>query len=118
MKKVYYLSTCTTCKKIMSSLGAALDAFDQQDIKTELITEEQLDAMKALAGDYESLFTRRSMKYRAMGLADQSLGEADYRRLILEEYTFLKRPVFVVGEEIFIGNAKKTVDALKQATQR
>ena len=41
--------------------------------------------------------------------------EADYRRLILEEYTFLKRPVFWVGDSLFVGNAPKTIAALKAA---
>jgi len=31
----------------------------------------------------------------------------------LEEYTFLKRPVFIYNNEIFIGNAKKTIESLK-----
>lgn len=113
MKKVYYLATCSTCKRIMAEVGT--DGFELQDIKTEKITARQLEAMKKLAGSYEALFTRRSMKYRSMGLADQELKEADYKRLILEEYTFLKRPVFVVEEAIFIGNAKKNVEALKAA---
>ena len=115
MKKVYYLSTCNTCKKIMASLGGALNDFEQQDIKVDKITPDQVDAMKALAGSYENIFTRRSMKYRAMGLADKTLGEEDYRSLILEEYTFLKRPVFLVGDKIFIGNSKQTVADLQQA---
>jgi arsenate reductase len=38
------------------------------------------------------------------------LNEADYRKYILEEYTFLKRPVFLIDNQIFIGNAKKTVE--------
>jgi arsenate reductase len=33
----------------------------------------------------------------------------------LEEYTFLKRPVFILGKKIFVGNDKKTVEALKKS---
>lgn len=88
--------------------------FEQQDIKTEKITTKQLEEMKELAGSYEALFSRRSMKYRAMGLHEQELGEKDYKKLILEEYTFLKRPVFLVEGEIFVGNAKKTTAALQE----
>ena len=40
--------------------------------------------------------------------------ENDYRQLILEEYTFLKRPVFLVENDIFIGNSKKEIDRLKE----
>lgn len=94
--------------------GLNLDGFAQQDIKTEPITADQLESMKHLAGSYEALFSRRARKYKAMGLGEKDLQEADYRRLILDEYTFLKRPVFVVDDAIFTGSAKKSIDALKQ----
>ncbi len=38
-----------------------------------------------------------------------TLSDLDYRKLLLEEYTFLKRPFVINGEEVFIGNAKKEV---------
>ena len=110
-KKVYYLSTCTTCKRIMSELGIGED-FEQQNIKTEKITSEQLEEMHQLAGNYEALFSRVSRKYKELGLKEKTLNEDDYKKYILEEYTFLKRPVFIIGEEIFIGNSKKNVAAL------
>jgi arsenate reductase len=40
------------------------------------------------------------------------LTEADYKKYIIQEYTFLKRPVAIVDGEIFIGNAKANVQAL------
>ena len=70
--------------------------------------------MKKLAGSYEALFSRRALKYKELGLKDKKLKEEDYRKLILEEYTFLKRPVFIVENRIFVGSEKKTVDALKE----
>ena len=111
MKKVYYLSSCTTCKRIMSELP--MDDFEKQDIKSEAITDAQIDEMKALTGSYESLFSRVAMKYRSMGLNEMELIEADYRKYILQEYTFLKRPVFLIDGEIFVGNSKKNVAAVK-----
>jgi len=39
------------------------------------------------------------------------LSEQDYRKYMLEEYTFLKRPFMINDEEVFIGNAQKEVDA-------
>jgi arsenate reductase (glutaredoxin) len=110
MKKIYHLSNCGTCKKIIEALHGG-DGFELQDIKSQPITAEQLDAMKERAGSYEALFSRKAMKYKSMGLAEKTLSEADYRRLILEEYTFLKRPVIVLGEHQFVGNAPKTVAA-------
>ncbi|MCB9275875.1 MAG: hypothetical protein H6564_17650 [Lewinellaceae bacterium] len=114
MRKIYYLSTCSTCQKIIAGLGGGR-GFELQDIKAAPITPEQLDAMKALAGSYEALFSRRALKFRAMGLHEKALSEGDYRQLILEEYTFLKRPVILIDGQIFVGNAKKTVEAAKEA---
>ena len=84
-----------------------------QDIKTEKITENQIDEMKNLAGSYESLFSRRAMKYKSMGLKEKTLTESDYKKLILDEYTFLKRPVIIVDNEIFVGNSKKIIEQAK-----
>ncbi len=111
-KKVYHLSNCGTCQRIIAELGIG-DEFDYQNIKADPITLEQIEEMEELQGGYEDLFSRRAIKYRKMGLHEQTLTEADYKRLILEEYTFLKRPVFIIGEDIFIGNSKKTVAAIK-----
>ncbi|GAB4231867.1 MAG: hypothetical protein Tsb0034_04390 [Ekhidna sp.] len=97
----------------MDDLGSLLNDFDKQDIKTEPMTFDQIDAMKQRSGSYESLFSRKAMKYRSMGLGGKNLSEADYRQLIHEEYTFLKRPVFIVDDQIFVGNSKKTIEALK-----
>lgn len=113
MLKVYHLSTCSTCQRILKELDIATKGAQMQDIKTEAITTDQIDEMKALAGSYEALFSRTAMKYRSMGLGAKTLTEADYRQLILDEYTFLKRPVIISGQQIFIGNAPKTVAAAK-----
>lgn len=108
----FYLSTCSTCNRIIKDLGIG-SKVKLQDIKTEKISEEQLEMMANLSGSYESLFSRRAMKYKSMGLKEKKLTEADYKALILQEYTFLKRPVFIYNNAIFVGNSKKTVEALK-----
>jgi arsenate reductase (glutaredoxin) len=113
MKKIYHLSSCTTCQRILKETGAAAGGFTLQDIKSEKITPAQLDELKERAGSYEALFSRRAIKYKELGLKDKKLTETDYRRLILEEYTFLKRPVTLAGKQIIIGSEKKAVETLK-----
>ena len=88
-----------------------------QNIKEEKITAMQLDEMKKMAGSYEALFSRRALKYKEFGLKDKKLEEKDYRQFILDEYTFLKRPVVIINEKIFIGSEKKNVKALKEAVR-
>ena len=115
MKKIYHLGNCTTCQAIIKETGIDKKGFDMQEIKTEKVTASQLDEMKKMAGSYEALFSRRAIKYKEMGLKDKVLTEKDYRKLILEEYTFLKRPVVIINNKIFIGSEKKNAEALKQA---
>ncbi|HIB36430.1 MULTISPECIES: ArsC/Spx/MgsR family protein [Mesonia] len=113
MKKVYHLSTCDTCKRILKEVNLP-DDVEQQDIKTEPITSTQLEEMQSLSGSYESLFSKRAQLYRKRDLKNKDLKEEDFKNLILEHYTFLKRPVFMLDGKIFIGNSKKTVEAVKQ----
>ena len=109
MKKAYCVSTCTTCQRMMKDSDLIKKGYVYQNIKEEKITPAQLDEMKSMIGSYEALFSRRALKYKAMGLKDKNLTEKDYRDLILQEYTFLKRPVVISGKKIFSGSEKKTV---------
>ncbi|MFC4633842.1 arsenate reductase family protein [Dokdonia ponticola] len=108
MKKIYHLSTCNTCQRIIQEINPSSDV-QLQDIKTETITKDQLEAMYALTGSYETLFSKRAQLYRQRNLNEQTLSEEDYKNLILEHYTFLKRPVMLVDNQIFVGNSKKVV---------
>jgi len=117
MKKIYYLATCDTCKRIMKELQLASE-FEKHEIKQQEITVKELEALQQLAGSYEALFSKRAKLYKERGLKDENLSEEDFKRFILEHYTFLKRPVLVNEDEIFIGNSKKTVEAAKASIHR
>lgn len=108
MKKVYWLPHCTTSQEVVKERGLDTKGYIFQDIKVEKITPEQLEEMKQLAGSYEKLFSRRAIKYKEWKLKDKKLTEEDFRRYILEEYTFLIRPVVITGKEITIGKGRKT----------
>ncbi|MGY0391391.1 arsenate reductase family protein [Bizionia sp. KMM 8389] len=112
MNKVYYLKTCSTCTRIINSINWPED-FVFQDIKKESITASQLEEMQALSGSYEALFSKRAKLYKEMDLKNANLKEADYKQYILEHYTFLSRPVILYNNQIFIGNSKKNIEALK-----
>ncbi len=111
MKKIYYLSTCSTCNRIIKDLGLD-DSFEFQDIKSNKITPDQIEQMEKMSGSYDSLFSKRAMKYKSMGLKDLELSENDIKTLIIDEYTFLKRPVIIIDDKIFVGNSKKIVEAV------
>jgi arsenate reductase len=112
MKKVYFLQTCDTCKRILKEVNT--DGFEHQEIKSNNITETQLAEMYTLSGSYEALFNKRARLYKSMDLKNKNLSEEDYKKYLLQEYTFLKRPVFIIDNAIFIGNSKKVVEQVKE----
>ena len=114
MKKAFTLPTCKTCQRIFDDLQPAAHGCEVIDIKSEGINAEDLDKMAELAGSYEALFSRRAMKFRSMGLAEKTLTEQDYRQLILDEYTFLKRPVFLFDDAVTAGSAKASVEEARK----
>lgn len=117
MNKFYYIATCDSCKRILQTLNLP-ENVSLREIKKEPLTVKELDSMHALAGSYEALFSRRAKLYKERGLKDENLDEADFRRFILEHYTFLKRPVLIFNNNIFIGNSPKTVEAARAAIKQ
>lgn len=111
MKKIYFLQTCDTCRRILKEVNT--DSFELQEIKANPVNIVQLDEMHQLSGSYETLFNKRAKLYTSLNLKNKTLTEADYKQFLLDEYTFLKRPVFIVADEIFIGNSKKVIEELK-----
>lgn len=113
-KKIFLLDSCSTCIRISNEIGVD-ESWEVQNIKEQNIDEETLDQLKAIYGSYEALFSKRAMKYKSMGIKDKVKKDDDYKPLILDEYTFLKRPVIFVEDRVFVGNSKKTVAEVKAA---
>lgn len=112
MQTIFHLSTCDTCKRILKEIQVPA-SFKLQDIKKEALTPEQLEAMYQITNSYEALFNKRAQLYRQRELNTKSLTETDYKDLLLEHYTFLKRPVVLDNDKIFVGNSKKNLEELK-----
>lgn len=108
MDIIYYLASCDTCRKIIKSLPNS-DKLTFHDIKQHPITEKELEEMYSLSGSYEALFSKKAQLYKSMGLKDKTLTEQDYKKYLLEHYTFLSRPVFIIDNNIYIGNNQKNI---------
>jgi arsenate reductase (glutaredoxin) len=107
MRKIYYLSTCDTCKKILKILNT--ENVELIDIKYNTITEEELDSAAQISGSYESLFNKRAQKLKILKSEEKPVSEADFRKFILSDYTFMKRPLAFIGNQVIAGNDKDTV---------
>lgn len=111
-----FLSTCSTCKRIQKDLNLSNDVV-LQNTKVTPVTEDQIEFLREQTGSYESLFNRRSQQYRGRGLHEQDLKESDYKSLLLEHYSFLKRPILIYNNTAYIGNSKKAVTAAIEALE-
>jgi arsenate reductase len=89
-----------------------LEDFEKIDIKNNPLSEAQLLELYVITESYEDLFNKRARKFIQEGLNKKALTDNDYKDLLLKEYTFLKRPAFLINGELYIGNAKKTVEQL------
>ena len=106
--KIYYLASCDTCREIIKSLPNT-DKLEFHDIRQNPITVEALEEIHSLSGSYEALFSKKAQLYKSMDLKNRLLTEEDFKNYILEHYTFLSRPVFIIDDKIFIGNGQKNI---------
>jgi arsenate reductase len=114
MKKAFTLPTCKTCQRIFDDLNPEKKGCEIINIKERGVSREELDAMKVLTGSYEALFSRRAMKFRSLNLKEKTLSDDDYRTLILGEYTFLKRPVFLFDNAVTVGSRKSEIEKARE----
>jgi arsenate reductase (glutaredoxin) len=108
MDRIYFLPSCDTCRKIIKALPNA-DKLKYIDIRQNPLTEADVEEMHELSGSYEALFSKKAQLYKEKGLKNQNLTEADYKKYLLEHYTFLSRPVFIIDNQIYIGNSQPNI---------
>ena len=111
MNRIYHLSTCDTCRKILAQLNTS--GIELINLREQHISPEDLDFMKSKTGSYESLFNKRAQKYKLLSDDQKPVKDSDFRPLILSDYTFLKRPAAILGEAVVAGNDTRSVEELK-----
>lgn len=116
MQKVFYLKTCGTCTKILKKFD--LSDWELRELKTSPLTQNELAEMYQRTNSYVALFSRRSTQIKLREIDVNSLEEEDFKTLLLDHYSFLKRPVFLTDDQIFIGNEKKNIENLEQFFHR
>jgi arsenate reductase (glutaredoxin) len=114
MDKIYFLASCDTCRKIIKALPNA-DKLQYIDIRQNPLSEADLEEMYQLSGSYEALFSKKAQLYKSMDLKNKNLTETDYKKYLLEHYTFLSRPVVILNNEIYIGNTQPNILKLTKA---
>jgi arsenate reductase (glutaredoxin) len=110
MKRIYHLSTCDTCRKILSQINT--EGVELINLREQNVSKEDLGLMKKFTRSYEALFNKRAQKLKEMPDDKKPVKETDFKNLILKEYTFLKRPAAIIDGKVIAGNDKTSVDAL------
>lgn len=109
MKKIYFISTCTTCTNIIKTWNIN-ESIKKIDLKKHPLKESDLEELFNISKSYESLFNKRAILFREMKKKLKKINEKDYKKMLLSHYSFLKRPVLLINEKLFIGNSKETVN--------
>ena len=113
MNKIYFygLPDCTTCQKALRRLDYHKIAdVQKRNIKEEPLIRAEVEKLATMLGGAENLFSRRSIKYRELGLRDKMLSDAEMLDLMASDYTFLKRPILTAGGEAIAGFFEKEYD--------
>ena len=100
--------------RIIKELGIQ-DAPFLQDVKQHKGTTEQLAFLYAYTNSYEALINKRGRVYAQMKREGTSFSEVVYKSMLEKEYSCLKRPILIWSNEVFLGNAKATITAMKTA---
>ncbi len=115
MSEIYFygLPNCTTCQKALRRLDYhRVSNIKKRNIRDEPLAREEIERLAKLLGGAENLFSRRSNKYRELGLKDKTLSETEMLDLMADEYTFLKRPILVVDGKAVAGYFEKFWDEI------
>lgn len=105
----YWSENCSTCQKAKKFVERhGVKEFELREIKENPLSGEEVSALAKMLGGADELFSRRAVKYREMKLNERELSAAEMIDLMTNEYTFLKRPILIVGDQAIAGFFEKT----------
>lgn len=113
MSEIYFygLPNCSTCQKALRRLEYhRVPPAKLRNIKEEPLSREEIEKLAEMLGGAENLFSRRSVKYRELGLSGKTLSEDEMLDLMASEYTFLKRPILAANGKAIAGFFEKEYD--------
>ena len=111
MMTLYWMPNCSTCQKADAYLRENDRVLaNYRDIKAEPLSRGEVEQLANAVGGIGELFSRRARKYRSMGLHERDLSHEEMLDLMADEYTFIKRPVLVRGEDAIAGFSPKIYD--------
>lgn len=103
MITVYGIKNCDTCRNALKALKAQGRDHRFHDLRADGLREAEVTRWLQSAG-WEKLLNRRGTTWRKLPeAAREDLDESKIKRLMLENPTLIKRPVFEVADEVVVG---------------
>ncbi|TQV83429.1 arsenate reductase [Denitrobaculum tricleocarpae] len=103
MITVYGIKNCDTCRNALKALKAQGREHSFHDLRADGLSEAEVTRWLQSAG-WEKLLNRRGTTWRKLPEAErEDLDEGKVKRLMLEQPTLIKRPVFEVSGEVVVG---------------
>ncbi|WP_282607493.1 arsenate reductase [Pelagibius sp. Alg239-R121] len=115
MITVYGIKNCDTCRNALKALKEQGREHSFHDLRVDGLREESVVQWLDAAG-WEKLLNRRGTTWRKLPEAErENLDELKIKRLLLDNPTLIKRPVFELAGEVVVGfdaAAKARLDEL------
>lgn len=105
--KVYHLPTCSTCKLAIKQLKQYGHEVDDQDLRAQPPTAEELSKLIAQSElPIGKWFNTSGEAYRELGLKDKlkTMSESDKIALLASNGMLIKRPVVSDGTHVTVGH--------------
>lgn len=101
--KVLTLKACDTCRKALGFLSEQGFEIENHDIRQDGLPDEMLRHVVTTAG-WEKAINKRSTTWRKLADADKvDLDDEKAIALIKSHPTLMKRPVFLIDDEVHFG---------------
>ena len=108
----YWMPNCSTCQKAKGWLERrGVKIADFRDIRDMPLTRKEVEGLVKMLGGPAELFSRRAIKYREMKLNEREVPPGEMLDLMTDEYTFLKRPIMVIGKNATAGFFEKSFES-------
>ncbi len=112
MIKIYGIKNCDTIKKAFKWLDEKGVEYAYHDYRKDGIDEAMVSGFVAELGLDKVLNTRGTTWRKLPEEVKDTLDDADAIKLLAENEAMIKRPIFDLGERLFIGFSKKDQEEL------
>lgn len=113
MTKIYHNPRCAKSRAALALLEARGIEFETIKYLDTPPTEKELTGIvKMLGGDPQQLVRKGEKLYKELGLAERSLSNAEWLRILAEHPRLIERPIVIHNGQAAIGRPTENIEQL------